>query len=419
MDALVALYKLPALGALGTLVQSGPLFELPPGAKSADAWRGSPRVGVLGTAGFALVREAGAPGAPAAAATIVFRASALDALRAADLLGDARAAAAAAFNAFELSAGAPPAADARASPPPPPPARVAVVAPDADAKAAWLAALLGALCDAAPPDVQLDRGWAHGLVRGTLHAAAAEGDAAAVRALLRFSDAALAAAPLPPSADAPPPLDASAHDTDGATPLHLAASRAHVDALAALLEGGADVFATDADGDTPLHAALAAGAADAALALTVNGAPQGARSLLGATPLAALLCAPALLDARDEKDEPARELRGVAEALLAHGAPPREADGEGFTPAHRVAMLHGSSALVKALARKGADWTARALVCRPDGADVRDRGGGALLRASPLTALATFRPLLAGFLDAAPHCVRRALSRGPSRRARV
>jgi ankyrin repeat protein len=430
MDALAAQLKQPALLALGPLLHAAPLYEGALGA-AAGAWRAAPRTGVLGELGFALLRADGA---------VVFAADAA-ALRVHDVLGDARALAAGALNGVLLSRAPPPGAGALlgggsgsggASPASPASpalprgalATVLAVAPDADAKTAWLAAFYTCVTRAAPAEAQLEADWPHALLTGTLHAAAAAGDADALRALLRFTDAALMRAPLPPGVDAPPPADVHAADADGATPLHVAARAGAAEAVGALLEAGADAGAADADNETALHAAIGRGHCAAALALVVNAAPLGARSLLGATPLAALLAAAPLADARDAADEPARELRGLAEALLSYGAPASDADGEGFAPAHRVAALHGAEALVKALAKAGADFNARALLATPDGAEVRGRGGrgrGRGPQAAPsapsLTASRAHLPLSpAGLADAAAHCLRRGFCRRRARR---
>jgi ankyrin repeat protein len=344
---------------LGDLVHSGPLFEW--SHNSVSGWRSSPRVGVLGRAGFAVVRAESN-----GSASVTFKASSLENLRVKDLLADPRALAAGALNAFEVFLAAP-------SSSPSVPTRLSVVASDADSKSEWLGALFGALCDAASPDLQMEKGWAHAIVSGTLHSAAATNDAETVRLLARFTSSRIDSDPLPAGIDLPPVVDANSTDAEAATPLHIAATFGHADAISALLEASADVYATNSDGDTPLHCAIAAASPQAALVLTVNGAPQEALSLLGATPLASLLTLPCLLDARNDDEEPAKSMRGVAEALLSHNAPSRDADGEGFAPIHRAAMLYSSSALVKALARKGADLNARALVSNPDSAEVRRR----------------------------------------------
>lgn len=348
---------------LGDLLQSGSVFEWTPGTLGSSSWRSQPRLAVLGRHGFVLIRTDSGT-----SASVIFRCSSLDTLRVTDLLADPRALTAGALNAFELRIEHAPDS---AAPSPSNPIRICIIAGDADAKSQWLATLFEVLSSAAPPETQLEKAWVHSLLQGTLHSAAAANDFDAVRALARFGPAGLEATPLPQNIDVPPYVDVNATDADAATPLHIAATLGHSDAVSALLEAGADVHATNLDGDTPLHCAIAAGSAAAALILIVNGSPQDTRSLLGATPLAALLSLSSLLDARDDTGESAKEMRGIAEALLSHGAPSRDIDGEGFTPAHRVAMLFGSKSLVKALSRKNTDWNSRALLSRPDMVQVR------------------------------------------------
>ena len=345
---------------LGDLIYSGTVYEW--NGTPSNVWRNAPRTAILGRSGFALISNSGAS---TPSFTVVFRASSLETLRVTDLLINPHALTAGALNAFELriescdGGSASPSSSSS-------PTHISIVANDGDAKLEWIATLFGALIDAAPVDIQLDKAWSHKLLRCTLHSAAATNDVETVRAIARFGPSGIEAVALPNNIDAPPYVDINATDADAATPLHIAASLGHTDVIAALLEYGADVHATNADGDTPLHCAISAGCATAALILTVNGAPQEALSLLGATPLASLLTLSTLLDARDDTEATAKELRGVAEALLSHGAPPRDADGEGFTPAHRVGMLFGARGLVKALSRKNTNWNARALLNRLD-----------------------------------------------------
>ncbi len=100
--------------------------------------------------------------------------------------------------------------------------------------------------------------------------------------------------------------------------------------------------------------------------LLVNGAPlSGAGNLLGQSPLAAVLSHPALLagggGGAAAEAAAAVALRGLALAMLSYGAPASEPDGEGLTPAHRVALLRDAGALVKALAKRGGALGAAAL----------------------------------------------------------
>ncbi len=117
------------------------------------------------------------------------------------------------------------------------------------------------------------------------------------------------------------PARARTAAADGATPLHLAAFFARVEAGRILLAAGADVeaVAPGLGGVRPLHSAVAGRAFE------------------------------------------------LVEALLAAGATPDVEQGGGFTPLH-AAALHGRSDMVRALLARGADPARKAA----DGRDARD-----------------------------------------------
>jgi len=71
----------------------------------------------------------------------------------------------------------------------------------------------------------------------------------------------------------------------GRTPLHLAASRGHLDVARLLVESGADVDARSEFGYTPLHVAAMEGYLDVARLLVESGADVDARDKKGRTPL--------------------------------------------------------------------------------------------------------------------------------------
>jgi ankyrin repeat protein len=114
---------------------------------------------------------------------------------------------------------------------------------------------------------------------------------------------------------------------DGWTPLHLAAFFGRMEAVARLLQAGADVAAESGNSmrNTPLHAALAGQHAAIALLLVEHGAPVDARDAGGHTPLH--------IAAENGSAE-------AVKALLDRGADPHAVDGEEKTPLSRAAARH-------------------------------------------------------------------------------
>ena len=129
------------------------------------------------------------------------------------------------------------------------------------------------------------------------------------------------------------------------TPLHWAAANDHADAIAALVEAGADLEARNEDGSTtPLHFAAYWGSADAITALLEAGADLEAREeRYGYTPLH-------LAVHQGHADAIA--------ALLEAGADPNAWDKARKTPLHRAAIW-GSADAINALLDAGADPKAR------------------------------------------------------------
>ena len=80
-----------------------------------------------------------------------------------------------------------------------------------------------------------------------------------------------------PAANGASAADSASALLEGATPLHVAATRGDGEALLTLLGAGADADARDAEGRTPLHAAAAAGSAQACKILLAGGASLSAR----------------------------------------------------------------------------------------------------------------------------------------------
>lgn len=109
-------------------------------------------------------------------------------------------------------------------------------------------------------------------------------------------------------------------------PLHAAAKRGQVDAVACLLDFGASVDAADANGLTALMVAAAAGQRKVATLLLLRGASTRARSCLQFT---ALHYAAAIL-------APGRH--ALISSLIAVGADPEAFDKDGRTPLRLAAM---------------------------------------------------------------------------------
>ena len=124
----------------------------------------------------------------------------------------------------------------------------------------------------------------------SLHEAAAQGDVARIRELLETD-----------------PKRVATCDGEGWTPLHRAAHAGQVEAMRALLDGGADVEdrACGAPRVQPLHAAVASGNEAAVAVLLAAGADPATPRDGGVTPL---------------QDAEAAGHAGIARMLAARGA---------------------------------------------------------------------------------------------------
>jgi ankyrin repeat protein len=111
-------------------------------------------------------------------------------------------------------------------------------------------------------------------------------------------------------------LDLNARGKNGVTALMVYVWRDRKDAVAKLLNRGADVTLTDNDGDTALHGAAEMGNVEMARMLLAKGANVNAKNKVGGTPL--------MWGAVFGHDEVVRE-------LLQHGADPSLKDEDGVT----------------------------------------------------------------------------------------
>jgi ankyrin repeat protein len=164
---------------------------------------------------------------------------------------------------------------------------------------------------------------AHGT---TIEDAAAAGDVVTLRAMLEAN-----------------PALAWAKESDGTTPLHLAALYGRKEAVGILLAFHADVAARDENGDTPLHLAAAKGWRELVLVLLANHADVNAKDAHGATPLHA-----AVFYKREE----------TVKLLIAQHAQIAATDNDGETPLHMAAEA-GSVQLAEVLLTNHADINAR------------------------------------------------------------
>jgi len=101
-----------------------------------------------------------------------------------------------------------------------------------------------------------------------LHDAASKGDAATVKRLLQGGTFRR-------------PADVNARDSDGDTPLHLAAESGCAEAVRLLLQDGGDVHAREEGGNTPLHRACIRRHIDVIRMLLQHGADANASGLFG------------------------------------------------------------------------------------------------------------------------------------------
>jgi len=128
------------------------------------------------------------------------------------------------------------------------------------------------------------------------------------------------------------------HDSDGWTPLHLAAHYGHADIVSIMLHNNApvDIRSTNTMANTPLHAALAGRRSDVSKMLIEAGADVNARQHGGWVPLHAAA---------------ANGDREMVELLIARGAD-RAAINDAGVSAAAIARERGHAALADSLDRR-------------------------------------------------------------------
>ncbi|MEL7497078.1 MAG: ankyrin repeat domain-containing protein [Planctomycetota bacterium] len=131
-------------------------------------------------------------------------------------------------------------------------------------------------------------------------------------------------------------------DTAGMTPLMLAANLGNARSVNALVKAGADVSRQDASGQVAIHFAAWSGEKDAIAALCEGKANPNAATPSGYTPLLAAAWNGHL---------------GAVQVLVNHGANVNQRDSDGWSPLHKAAY-RGHAPVVKWLLQKGADKTA-------------------------------------------------------------
>lgn len=134
-------------------------------------------------------------------------------------------------------------------------------------------------------------------------------------------------------------FDLEARNTEGWTPLMIAAFFGHQDAAQILIEAGADIRARDKHGYSPIHWAALQGYTPVVALLLTKGSGANEQSFHGITPLI---------------QASAAGHRETVEVLLSRGAEVALPDNEGWTPLHK-AVANGHADVVRVLIARGAD----------------------------------------------------------------
>lgn len=161
---------------------------------------------------------------------------------------------------------------------------------------------------------------------GPIHSAAAQGDVASIKTLLKHG------------------ADANLLDRLQRTALHWAVEGGHADAVHELIRAGANVDVQDSTGDTALMRALAKGRTDLASQLIEKGADVNLANLSNDFPL--LLCIK-------------NRYNALIDPLLSKGADLSQKGPYGYTPLHVACGQLGGLDLVQRLIRHQAQVNAR------------------------------------------------------------
>jgi ankyrin repeat protein len=143
---------------------------------------------------------------------------------------------------------------------------------------------------------------------GEIHDATKSGDLEKVKALLKAN-----------------PDLVNSKDSNGETPLHIAAAKGYKDVAELLLANKADVNAKDSTDETPLHDAATDGHKEVVKLLLANRADVNAKDNDGLTPLH---------EAASQPQKGVLEYKDVVELLLANKADVNAKDNDGLTPLH-------------------------------------------------------------------------------------
>jgi hypothetical protein len=217
-----------------------------------------------------------------------------------------------------------------------------LMAASAASKARWMSELSRVIWRLAPVDLRGVTGWRHQLVVGTQWSAAIRASEEELEDMLIGSRRGCRDAGRDDSDDdSDDALFVDDADAYGWTALHYAAYIGHAGMVGLLLSHGADANVSAPDDTTPLHVAVSRRHADAVAALVSNGASLVARNAAGAS--AMLMCV---------QSADSGFASTCMQTLLVHGGSATWTDADGVSLLHH-AVLHGQAALIALLSRAG------------------------------------------------------------------